>query len=50
MILVLFLIGTSLSVRALKVVGWRTVAAGPTLWAFISTGSLLAIRLLHLSP
>lgn len=49
MILVLFLIGTSLSLRALKAVGWRTVATGITLWLFISIGSLLAITGLHLS-
>ncbi len=50
MILVLFLIGTSLSVRALKAVGWRTVASGLTLWLVISIGSLLAITSLHLKP
>ena len=50
MILGLFLIGTSLSVRALKAVGWRTVASGLTLWLVISVGSLLAITLLHLKP
>ena len=50
MILVLFLIGTSLSVRALKAVGWRTVASGLTLWLVISIGSLLAITFLHLKP
>jgi uncharacterized membrane protein YadS len=49
MILVLFLIGTSLSLRALRVVGWRTVAAGMTLWLFISIASLLAICGLHLA-
>jgi len=48
MILVLFLIGTSLSLRALRVVGWRTLAAGVTLWLFISVTSLLAIRFLNL--
>jgi uncharacterized integral membrane protein (TIGR00698 family) len=50
MILVLFLIGTSLSVRALRAVGWRTVASGLTLWLFISIGSLMAIIFLHLKP
>jgi uncharacterized integral membrane protein (TIGR00698 family) len=50
MILVLFLIGTSLSVRALRAVGWRTVASGLTLWLVISVGSLLAITSLHLKP
>ncbi len=49
MVLVLFLIGTSLSVRALRVVGWRTVAVGLALWLFISAGSLLAICGWHLS-
>jgi Kef-type K+ transport system membrane component KefB len=39
-ILVLFLIGTSLSVRALRAVGWRTVASGLMFWLFISVGSL----------
>jgi len=43
MILVLFLIGTSLSLRALRVVGWRTVVTGLVLWLFISVASLLAI-------
>jgi uncharacterized integral membrane protein (TIGR00698 family) len=46
MILVLFLIGTSLSLRALRVTGWRTMLAGVALWLFISIASLLAI--LHL--
>ena len=49
MILVLFLIGTSLSLQALRVVGWRTVATGLALWVFVSAGSLLTIRWLHLS-
>jgi len=49
MILVLFLIGTSLSLRALRVVGWRTVTVGLALWIFISTTSLLAILLLKLA-
>jgi uncharacterized integral membrane protein (TIGR00698 family) len=43
MVLVLFLIGTSLSLRALRVVGWRTVVTGLVLWLFISIASLLAI-------
>jgi len=50
MILVLFLIGTSLSMRSLRAVGWRTVATGFTLWLFISIGSLTAITVLHLKP
>ena len=45
MILVLFLIGTSLSLRALRVVGWRTMAVGIALWLFISTASLIAIAI-----
>jgi uncharacterized integral membrane protein (TIGR00698 family) len=49
MILVLFLIGTSLSIRALRIVGWRTVVVGLTLWIFISVTSLLVIRFFKLS-
>jgi uncharacterized integral membrane protein (TIGR00698 family) len=49
MILVLFLIGTSLSVRALRAVGWRTVMTGLTLWLFVSVASLLAILFLKLT-
>lgn len=49
MILVLFLIGTSLTVKAFRSVGWRTLALGLTLWAFVSIGSLAAIRWLHLA-
>jgi uncharacterized integral membrane protein (TIGR00698 family) len=48
-ILVLFFIGTSLSLRALRLVGWRTLVVGATLWLFISISSLLAIRFLHLA-
>lgn len=43
MILVLFLIGTSLSLPAVRTVGWRTMATGLALWIFISVGSLFAI-------
>ena len=50
MILVLFLIGTSLSLRALRLVGWRTVVTGLTLWLFVSIASLLAILTLKLIP
>jgi uncharacterized integral membrane protein (TIGR00698 family) len=49
MVIVLFLIGTSLSLRALRVVGWRTAAAGLALWLFISITSLLAIHFLKLT-
>ena len=49
MILVLFLIGTSLSLRSLRIVGWRTATAGLALWIFISTTSLLAILLFKLA-
>lgn len=43
MVAVLFLIGASLSLRALRTVGWRTVTVGLALWAFISVTSLFAI-------
>lgn len=43
MVLVLFLVGTSLSLRSLRAVGWRTVITGLVLWLFLSVGSLLAI-------
>ena len=43
MILALFLVGTSLSLRALRAVGWRMMAVGLTLWIFVSVLSLLAI-------
>ena len=49
MIVVLFLIGTSLSLQALRTVGWRTLIASLTLWVFISLGSLLAIRFFDLA-
>ena len=49
MVLVLFLIGTSLALRALRAVGWRAVTAGLVLWVLVSAGSLLVIRLLNLS-
>jgi uncharacterized integral membrane protein (TIGR00698 family) len=49
MTLVLCLIGSSISARALRMLGWRTVALGVALWLFISIGSLLAIRLLKLT-
>ena len=48
MTLVLFLIGTSLSLRALRIVGWRTAIVGLLLWLFISSASLLAICTLKL--
>jgi uncharacterized integral membrane protein (TIGR00698 family) len=47
MVLVLFLVGSSLSLRSLRVVGWRASAAGLALWFFISAGSLLVIRILN---
>jgi len=49
MILVLFLIGTSLSLRALRAVGWRTVVTGLMLWLFISVASLAAILFFKLT-
>lgn len=41
--LVLCLIGASLSPRTLRAVGWKAVAQGMALWAFISLASLLLI-------
>lgn len=49
MVLVLFLIGTSLSTRTLRAVGWRTAVVGLVLWICISTASLAAIRLFKLA-
>jgi uncharacterized membrane protein YadS len=49
MILVLFLIGTSLSVRTLRAVGWRTVVTGLILWLFVSSASLSAILFFKLT-
>jgi hypothetical protein len=49
MILVLFLIGTSLSLRAFKAVGWRTAVLGVLLWIFISVSSVANIELLKLA-
>ncbi len=49
MILVLFLIGTSLSLRAVKAVGWRTATVGLLLWIFISVTSITAIVFLQLA-
>jgi len=49
MVLALFLIGTSLSLRALRLVGWRTALAGLILWAFISVTSLAAMCWLGLA-
>ena len=43
MILVLFLIGTALSIRTLRSLSWRTILVGLFLWIFISTTSLLVI-------
>lgn len=43
MILTLFLIGTSLSLPAVKSVGWRTMVVGMILWMFISTLSLAIV-------
>jgi uncharacterized integral membrane protein (TIGR00698 family) len=43
MILVLFLVGTALSLRAVKTLGWRTIMMGVILWMFISVASLMVI-------
>jgi uncharacterized integral membrane protein (TIGR00698 family) len=48
MVAVLFLIGTSLSIGALRAVGWKTVTVGLALWIFISVSSLAAILFLKL--
>ena len=50
MTLVLCLIGASLSVRTLRVLGWRAATLGLVLWIFISASSLLVIRLCNLKP
>jgi uncharacterized integral membrane protein (TIGR00698 family) len=50
MVLVLFLVGTSLSPRALRVVGWRTAATGGALWLVGSICSLAGILGLGLAP
>lgn len=41
--LTLFLIGAGLSIRALKAVGWQSIAQGIALWVIISMCSLSAI-------
>lgn len=41
--LTLFLIGSGLSVRMLRAVGWRTLVEGLILWGFISSLSLLVL-------
>lgn len=46
MTLVLFLVGTQLSVGALKNAGWRTLAAGVILWIVLATTSLSAVLFL----
>lgn len=43
MIFTLFLIGTSLSLHAVKSVGWRTMVVGIILWMFISLLSLAVV-------
>jgi uncharacterized integral membrane protein (TIGR00698 family) len=43
MVLVLFLVGTLLSLDALRAVGWRTLMTGVILWLVGSVGSLGAI-------
>jgi uncharacterized integral membrane protein (TIGR00698 family) len=43
MVLVLFLVGSSLSLRALKAVGWRAFASGVVLWAAVSAATLAVI-------
>ncbi len=43
--MVLFLIGTGLSLQTLRAVGWKAAVQGITLWVFISAASLGAIVL-----
>ncbi len=46
--LTLFLIGTGLSLQALKAVGWRPIAQGMVLWVVISISSLgMILWLMH---
>ncbi len=46
--LTLFLIGAGLSLQTLKVVGWRPIIQGITLWIFISISSLgIILWLIH---
>jgi Kef-type K+ transport system membrane component KefB len=42
---VLFLIGTSISLAALKQVGWRPLAQGVLLWVVVALVSLYFIRI-----
>ncbi len=44
MVLVLYLIGTTLSLAALKSVGWRPLALGIVLWILAAGGTLAAIQ------
>ncbi len=49
MVVVLLLVGSSVSLHAVKQVGWKTVATGLWLWLFISISSLAAILCLQLA-
>lgn len=44
MVLVLFLIGTTLSLAAIKSVGWRPLVLGVVLWVAAASGTLAAIQ------
>lgn len=44
MVIVLYLIGTTLSLSALKSVGWRPLALGIVLWAVAASATLAAIQ------
>lgn len=44
MCLTLFLIGSTVTLAALKSVGWRPLLLGLLLWFFVAAGSLLVIR------
>jgi uncharacterized integral membrane protein (TIGR00698 family) len=49
MVVALFLIGRSLSLSALRAMGWRAIATGCLLWLLTSLGSLWAIQHLRLN-
>jgi uncharacterized membrane protein YadS len=44
LMLTLFMIGASLSLKALKEVGWRPLLQGALLWLLLGVGSLLVVR------
>jgi uncharacterized integral membrane protein (TIGR00698 family) len=44
LVLVLFLIGSGLSLAALRAIGWRPLAQGLVLWVVVSVASLALVR------